>query len=498
MNRRHFVQLPAAGLMAAGNSAGAIDVGSRKQLFIDRRFIAGWRGIRLAVQPPRKAGVVLRGERPWEKGAFGYHSVADDGGTYKMWYNSTASKGRSFHAYVTSRDGVEWTRPSLGVIEFEGSKDNNLVLQGSMEGAVYLDPAGSPRQRFKALAAAGGNRKSILGTHSRGTLVLITSPDGIHWEQEYSVLPFMPDTQNNLFWDRRINKYVAYLRSWNPQRSVARCEISKEDLFKEWPYTASAKPNYLWRRFPWGAAWPPALSTELPTVLATDERDDPNSDVYTPNVVEYPYADDVYLAFPSMFRHTAPPGSEKVPMAGPLDVHLAVSRDGIAWDRLDRSPYLGLGLDGEVDSQMLYLGLGMLRRGNDLYQYYAGYRSEHNTLPPKESALLLAVQRLDGFVAAVASYDGGELVTPPLRFQGGRLQLNIDTSAMGDAQVEMQSAVGVPLAGYELRNCRRIVSNSVAFTVSWTNGPELTRLQETPVCMRIRMRGARLFGFQFV
>jgi hypothetical protein len=31
--------------------------------------------------------------------------------------------------YATSRDGVQWTRPNLGVIEFQDSKDNIIVLQ---------------------------------------------------------------------------------------------------------------------------------------------------------------------------------------------------------------------------------------------------------------------------------------------------------------------------------------------------------------------------------
>jgi hypothetical protein len=219
--------------------------------------------------------------------------------------------------------------------------------------------------------------------------------------------------------------------------------------------------------------------------------------VYTPNIVQYPYAEDVYLAFPSMFRHTAPPGSEIVPMEGVLDVQFAASRDGIRWNRLERTPYLGLGVEGEIDSQQIYLGLGMIRRGNELLQYYGGRNTGHSATP-KECALLLAVQRLDGFVSANAPNDGGEFVTPPLRFQGSRLELNVDTSAMGEALVELQSAAGVALPGYELRQCRRIIANSIAHEVSWEQNTGVARLQEHPVRLRIRMRGARLFAFQFV
>ena len=184
-------------------------------------------------------------------------------------------------------------------------------------------------------------------------------------------------------------------------------------------------------------------------------------------------------------------------MEGAVDGHFAVSRDGIRWNRLERKPYVGLGVEGEVDTQQIYLGLGMIRRSHELLQYYGGFNTEHNSTP-KDCALFLAVQRLDGFVSANAPNDGGEFVTPPLRFQGSRLELNVDTSAMGEALVELQSAAGVPIPGYELRQCRRIITNSVAHAVRWEQNTEVTKLQEQPVRLRIRMRGARLFAFQFV
>ena len=45
-----------------------LDVGSNKQLFIDRRFVQDAAGVQLQMNPPAKAGVVLRGDRPWDMG----------------------------------------------------------------------------------------------------------------------------------------------------------------------------------------------------------------------------------------------------------------------------------------------------------------------------------------------------------------------------------------------------------------------------------------------
>jgi hypothetical protein len=52
-------------------------------------------------------------------------------------------------------------------------------------------------------------------------------------------------------------------------------------------------------------------------VLQTDENDPAESDLYNPAALKYPYADNVYLMFPSLYRHST----------DTLDIRLAVSRD---------------------------------------------------------------------------------------------------------------------------------------------------------------------------
>ena len=45
---------------------GVIDVGSRRQLFFDHRFIARSENVEITMNPPVKRGVVLEYDRPWE------------------------------------------------------------------------------------------------------------------------------------------------------------------------------------------------------------------------------------------------------------------------------------------------------------------------------------------------------------------------------------------------------------------------------------------------
>jgi len=175
-----------------------------------------------------------------------------------------------------------------------------------------------------------------------------------------------------------------------------------------------------------------------------------------------------------------------------------VSRDGIHWERPDRRPYIGLGLAGEADSHSTYTGLGFVRRGNEIYQYYAGGAGDHAAIGSAPSALMRVAQRLDGFVSANAGPQGGEFVTPPLIYSGRELRLNIDTSAMGTARVELLGPLGAPATGCELRNAEPIITNDVGHLVRWRNGSDVSKFQGIPVALRFVLSNARLYSFQFV
>ncbi|MCL4402249.1 MAG: hypothetical protein M1436_06260, partial [Acidobacteria bacterium] len=194
---------------------------------------------------------------------------------------------------------------------------------------------------------------------------------------------------------------------------------------------------------------------------------------------------------------TAPPVSERIPVAGVLDVQFAAGRDGIHWERYGRSPYVRLGLPGELDSKGIYMGLGMIRRGGEIYQYYAGASADHGG-GRGGSAIFRAVQRVDGFVSVAAGPSGGDLVTPHLRFAGRRLTLNVDTSASGAVRVEVLGADGKPVPGFEMSNCRPVIGNEIAYQVNWENAPDLSGMQQDGVSLRFELRNAHLYAFQFL
>jgi hypothetical protein len=105
--------------------------------------------------------------------------------------------------------------------------------------------------------------------------------------------------------------------------------------------------------------------------------------------------------------------------------------------------------------------------------------------------------RLDGFVSADFDYAGGTLITPPLRFEGSRLELNLDTGAGGVARVEILDEGGAPISGFTLKEADQLNTNDTRTVVTWRNSSDVSALAGKAVRLHLRMRSAKLYAFQF-
>ena len=498
-----------------------VDVRNRKQLFIDRRFIAEAEGVDLAAHRPTLAGVALEPgpEGSWDDGWLQWATVIEEDGLCKMWLIGRSAKvwadksGSGGDAsiplgYAASADGVHWEKPDLGLFEWNGSKRNNIVCMDW--GTVTLDPTCDPSQRYKLLVtghhALGFRTVYDDFDPERGGMYLYTSEDGIHWRWHPSrLLPYVPDTFNQLMYDTRIKKYVAYLRVW-PQawprkhcygRAVGRVETG--DPLKPWPFVKSANPFH-----PWGPKNIATLSTEIPTVMSYPGYDqaDQWTDIYEPEVVQYPWAADAYFAFPALNHFRADPDIRNY---SHLEVGMCVSRDGIEWDWPSLEAYIPLEELGSGRGGMLFSLCGMIRRGGRIYQYHSATDVEHRAGIGKtygyegllnSGRIYRTVQRLDGFVSASFSPKGGELLTPVITFEGTRLELNLD-AGRGAGRVEICDEGGTPVPGFAMADANEIHDDSVEHEVRWKAGPDVTRLQDRPIRLRFRMCNVKLYAFQF-
>jgi hypothetical protein len=514
------------------------DVGNRKQLFMDHRFVEREENLRHVVNPPEQHVPVLPGEGFETEYINGYStiiqqradaplrlyaSVLEDyapvirdwlAGKLQRWPERARGETPKIRDVTLrlyeSDDGLHFRRPRLGVVEHHGSKDNNVVLTGRVEATPFFDtnPKCPAEERWKLITSE--NTPIMLDDPRRPGkqgLALWVSPDGLRWTCKPKMLTNdSVETPIPAWWDDRIGKYVAYQRRGGTSRIVDRIDEairvytgSRDVLVRpSVPSRATSRIEVDDISAPWPQ--PPDF------VFSTDSLDPPNSDFYQTCACKYPWAEDVYLAFPPLYRHTPPPigldGND-----GPLCTQFACSRDGIFWMRPERKPYLRPGLSTEGSRSFNFMLLGMARYGNWIYQYYriagATHHGTLNTLPREELRRLLAgniicaKQRLDGFVSLDAAYTGGWITTPPIRFEGSRLELNLDTEAAGTALVELREASGKPIPSHTLADCDEIGGNYLAKTVTWHGKSDVSKLAVKPVRLHVRVRATKLYGFQF-
>lgn len=111
-----------------------IVVGQGRELFLDDTLIENQRGVRLKLHAPLPRDVVLEFDADWEGPRTTYVSLFQDGDVYRMYYrgqSEVAARSR-VTCYAESKDGIHWTRPSLGLHEFHGSRENNIILRGEV------------------------------------------------------------------------------------------------------------------------------------------------------------------------------------------------------------------------------------------------------------------------------------------------------------------------------------------------------------------------------
>jgi hypothetical protein len=103
----------------------------------------------------------------------------------------------------------------------------------------------------------------------------------------------------------------------------------------------------------------------------------------------------------------------------------------------------------------------------------------------------------DRFVSLRAGLHAAELRSHPLSFQGNQLRLNVATPAGGQVRVELQDAAGKPLPGFALNDCIPLSGDHLSVPVRWNDNPDLGTWQGQTIRLRLVLRSADLYAFQF-
>ena len=158
--------------------------------------------LRLEMHQPRKhpANPVLphgKAGEPDEYCAQFYGSIIREGGKFRMWYIVGTQEAldsiptRAYcgwqAAYAESEDGIHWVKPKLGLVEYRGSRENNLVLIDPPDvTGLHLVLLHEPEdadagRRFKVIHQIRWADAPLFGWT---TSVPLFSEDGFRWKLE--------------------------------------------------------------------------------------------------------------------------------------------------------------------------------------------------------------------------------------------------------------------------------------------------------------------------
>ncbi len=458
-------------------SLSPIVVGGDPILFADPRMIQRAEGVRTRLHPPRKTGErLLVSDKPWEDATLNWFSVLHQDGKFRMWYECYDREGwptaddTSF-CYAESEDGIRWVKPSLGLINYKGSTENNILFRqigvspsrSRVHGSgVFYDSSAPETSRFKCVSQG-----LFQGIGERPYYVAgMTSPDGLNWTRlEKPICHVFADSQYSGYWNPMLGKYVLYGRVGGRGRAIGR---SISDHFESFP--------------------------PLSLVLQTDEQHPQQTDLYNPACVLYPGRTNLVMVFPSLFNHSK----------DTLDIHLALSNDGEKWTWPDReTAWIPLGADGEFDSGSLYMANGCLEVEDEIWFYFGASRLKHEETnldalvdPSNQRVYSRAVAKKDRLVSVSADAREGRFATPLLQSTGRCLSVTADVRQGGQLRVGLLDSMGKPIPGRGLSECDLITTSCSNHKIRWNSDAGVEPPEEC-VQIAVEMRDADVFSLQF-
>jgi hypothetical protein len=472
-----------AGLFASfqigfAQKAEIIDLGSKRELFVDHFLIDKMDGVSLTLHTPRDEGPVLYFDKPWEGPFSGYATIIKTGDIFRAYYRGMAiAAADESEIQVTcvaeSKDGIQWTKPELDHYKVGSSTKNNVVLAGdpftNHNFSPFLDtnPKADPARKFKAIG----------GSHKTG-LFYYASSDGLKWTKVQNDVIFKEgvfDSQNVAFWSESEQQYVLYFRTWSKGLFDGKRTVSR----------TTSKDFLRWEK--------PVAMTFGGTPL---------EDLYTHQTSPYFRAPHIYLAIGARFM----PGRKVVSdeQAITLNVNpkyykdcsdaiLMSSRGGSNFDRTFMESYIrpGIGLKNWV-SRSNYPVLNVVQTGPDEMSVYMNQDYAQPTAHIHRYSL-----RLDGFSSLAAPYNGGSMTTKYFKFSGKQLYINYATSAPGEVRIELQDEKGNPIPGFEFENAEAIIGNETNRAVVWKGKRDVSSLAGKAIRMKIQMKDANLYSLRF-
>ena len=461
------------------NEAELVKVGHRKQLLVDNYVIAGMSNLTRQLGRATKLNggkPVLVKDQPWERSCTFYGTAIHDGKKFQMWYR--ASLEPFALGYAESRDGLHWVKPKLGLVEFGGTKQNNIIdvkLGLAYAFSCFLDPHETdPAHRYKCCWGHPRKIRACLGFSS----------DGIRWTPYNNGEPVTgraADTHSQLMWDNEAGVYRLFTRTDYQRFLRVNMEVRG--------HRGMTNPDV--KRSPSG--W--KLSHHW--YFNRDPEEFRRRQVYSMSDWIY---EGVHFALISGFDYPQDHSE------GPRDVHkrherdvlnfyIATSRDAEHWDFqwvYAGRPLVPRGPDGSFDKDMLIPPSNIITHRDQHWIYYSGSNERHG-MARNDDAIGAATLRLDGFVYLEAGDESGTVVTRPFRLMGDKLQVNVQG---GDFSVEVLDDKGKPVPGFSAGESIRYRSvDKLRLTPTWKGAVRFSTLKGRVIRLRFHLKNGRLYSF---
>jgi len=436
-------------------------------LLLDSRIVERTKNAKLAVGKVQKSkhNPLFAEDKPWEPRFDNlYANVIYDQQEklYKCWYSPfiidqagpkpTMEKRdqvpyRPRHremgiCYATSKDGLKWQKPELALVEFNGSKANNLVIRGPHGAGVFKDLHDpDPKRRYKMFFK--GRKISVA-----------FSGDGLHWGEaiECPEANVRGDTHNNAFYAPTLGEYVGITRTWAKPRGRQVARTSSKD-FLEW----SAAEVVL-----------EGLEDHLQT--------------YAMPVFYYA---GVYIGLPAIYNSDI----------DRTHTELSWSPDTVTWHRVDAgSPLIANSpKKGDYDWGCVYAAAYPVFLRDEIRLYYGGSDDKH--FGWRKGYFCLATLRPDGFAGyeQISEDASAFIITGPLLATGRPLALSADVQEDGFVRTRLLDD-----SGEELASSQPVSRTVTDARVEWRSEFTAETHKGKTIRLKFELRKAKLYSFSFL
>ena len=491
---------------------------SFKQLFLDDHSIERIKGLNRVLKRPTKQGYIIQPNR--SKGQTLVQSNNKpiwnpDINKWELWYlgfYNTPFQGPNdinwgeYH-YATSKDGIEWEYPNVGLYELNNSYNNNIAYHSKLDFLKrrgQKNPVNIAERRLQHILRNDNDQdvnklyKALFSNSDTFRRYPAFSPDGFHWTFPNVDGIYSEDTSSLMF-DNLKSQFVATVKrrtEWG--RSVW---ISISNDFIKWTspklilhtdeidkINRQERINFVLQNKEYLA--PPKIDMDIDYI----------AQAYLMPIMNY---ENLYIGFPLIFN-PAGPDLPQMNHCGLNQTELAVSRNLIDWERVaNRSIFLGIEpWDGiSYDTTQVSVCGSPIIRNNEIWIYYQGarFRGASEIYPDKFheyfndfGALGLATLRLDGFVSLYAK-DAGELITKPFNVSNNILKINVD-SILGNIKVAIIDAKTFDvLPKFSFDDCDDINKDNINLEVSWNGSTNID--YHKPIRIVFKLQNAEIYSF---